>query len=100
LYSATTTGEVVNLISADIQNANQLTFALVDMVCTPITVGAILYFLYATIGPSAFLGIAVLFTGMPILVVSINYLMYYQVRVFPFLVADNRSSCSCCRTRS
>ena len=72
-----TVGEIVNLMSVDAQRFMDLTTYLHVIWSGPFQISVALYFLWQTLGPSAFAGIAVM-----ILLIPVNAFIAHKTRQF------------------
>jgi hypothetical protein len=77
--SSSTAGEILNLMSTDVQRIIQLTYSLNQVWSTPVEVCAAMYFLYVTMGASTLAGVAVLLMLIPLNIIITRFQRRLQV---------------------
>ncbi|XP_067675074.1 multidrug resistance-associated protein 1-like [Haliotis asinina] len=76
-----TTGEIVNLMSVDVEHIQTFTIWIWAVWAIPLNVAIALYLLYQSLGASMFAGMAVLLLLLPVNIVAIFMLRKYQTEL-------------------
>ncbi|XP_053400561.1 multidrug resistance-associated protein 1-like [Mercenaria mercenaria] len=76
-----TTGEIVNLMSVDAEQIQEMTAYLWETWSVPLQIVAFAVFLYFTVGYAMFAGLGVLILVMPINIVSLKKIKQYEANI-------------------
>ncbi|XP_046577415.1 multidrug resistance-associated protein 1-like [Haliotis rubra] len=79
-----TTGEIVNLMSVDVEHIQTITVWIWAVWAIPLNVAIALYLLYQSLGASMFAGMAVLLVLLPVNVVAVFMLRKYQAELMQY----------------